>query len=130
MEAFMLVKKSQIFKMLITMFFFCLLPVILGCTGSGSIRNAGFTPGTYEGTGNGRRGPVRILIQLSQAGIDDIVIVSHREDVYPGAAAMEELLEGIIETGSTDMDAISGATFSSRGFLEAVEDALRKASAR
>ena len=37
---------------------------------------------------------------------------------------MEELLELVLETGSTDLDAVSGATFSSRGFLEAVDDAL------
>ena len=42
---------------------------------------------------------------------------------------MEELLEAVLETGSTDLDAVSGATFSSAGFLEAVEDALGKAAA-
>jgi uncharacterized protein with FMN-binding domain len=68
-----------------------------------------------------------VRLEISPSGIEDIVITSHNESAYPGLAAMEELLEAVLETGSTDLDAISGATFSSRGFLEAVEDALRKA---
>ena len=106
-----------------------LLPSGLGCISSDLIRDAGFAPGTYEGTGQGRRGLIRVRLQISPAGIEDIVILSHRDSAYPGVAAMEELLDEILETGFTDLDAISGATLSSAGFLEAVDDALRKASA-
>jgi uncharacterized protein with FMN-binding domain len=68
-----------------------------------------------------------VRLQISSIGeIEDLVIVSHREEPYPGTAAMEELLELVLETGSTDLDAVSGATLSSRGFLEAVEDALSR----
>jgi uncharacterized protein with FMN-binding domain len=95
-----------------------------GCLSQTSVQNAGYTPGIYEGSGRGYRGPVHVRVQISPAGIEDIVITSHEEIAYPGAAAMEELLEMVLETGSTDLDAISGATFSSMGFLEAVEDAL------
>ena len=98
-----------------------------GCVGSGPVRKAGYAPGTYEGTGRGYRGPIHVQVQISPAGIEDIVITGHRESVFPGAAAMEELLEAVLETGSTDLDAVSGATFSSRGFLEAVEDAMGQA---
>ena len=103
------------------------LILFAGCLGSGSVREAGYTPGIYEGSGRGYRGPIHVRLQVALAGIEDIVITGHRESAYPGAAAMEELLEAILEYGSTDLDAVSGATFSSRGFLEAVEDALRKA---
>ena len=98
-----------------------------GCLGSGSVRKAGYTPGIYEGTGRGYRGSIHVQVQLSAAGIEDIVITGHRESAYPGVAAMEELLEAVLETGSTDLDAVSGATLSSNGFLEAVEDALGQA---
>ena len=87
-------------------------------------------PGTYEGSSRGYRGQIHIQLQTSYAEIEDIVIISHQESSYPGAAAMEELLEAVLETGSTDLDAVSGATYSSRGFLEAVEDALAKAVAK
>ena len=99
----------------------------LGCLGAGSFLQASYAPGTYEGTGRGYRGPIRVQVQVSPDGIEDIVISEHRESAYPGAAAMEELLEAVLETGSTDLDAVSGATYSSRGFLEAVEDAVGRA---
>jgi fumarate reductase flavoprotein subunit len=101
--------------------------LLLACAGSALVREAGFVPGIYEGSGRGYRGPVRVQVELSPAGIEDIVITSHRDSAYPGAAAMEELLELVLEYGSTDLDAVSGASFSSRGFLEAVDDALQKA---
>jgi uncharacterized protein with FMN-binding domain len=107
----------------------CSLSVfILACLALPSAREAGYTPGAYEGTGNGYRGPIHVRIQISAAGIEDIAIVSHQESSFPGLAAMEELLEQVLETGESDLDAISGATYSSRGFLQAVEDALEKAS--
>lgn len=86
-----------------------------------------YEPGVYEGTGSGYKGAVHVSVQVSPVGIEDIVITRHNETAYPGAAAMEELLDAVLETGSTDLDAVSGATFSSRGFLEAVDDALRQA---
>jgi uncharacterized protein with FMN-binding domain len=42
--------------------------------------------------------------------------------------AMGELLELVLDYQSTGLDAISGATESSAGFLAAVDDALRKAN--
>jgi uncharacterized protein with FMN-binding domain len=98
-----------------------------GCLSRASILESGLAPGTYEGSGRGYRGQIHVRVQLSMAGIEDIEIISHRESAFPGAAAMEELIDSILETGSTDLDAVSGATYSSRGFLEALDDALGKA---
>ena len=129
----MYIKRSRFAKTLFFIFcrslstlFFFLVP---GCLGPGFIREAGYTPGIYEGTGYGYSGPVTVEVQLSHADIEDIIITGHSEGAYPGGAAMEELLEAVLETGSTELDAISGASFSSAGFLEAVEDALGKAVA-
>ena len=131
----MVAKRNLPLKKLLPLFAgsLILLFMIPGCLSSGFfgsdfIREASFIPGIYEGTGQGRQGPIRVRVQISPGGIEDLVILSHRESTFPGAAAMEELLEEIFETGSTDLDIISGATFSSRGFLEAVENALLKAS--
>ena len=101
--------------------------IIAGCMSKGLGMEIAYRPGIYEGTGQGYRGPILVWVQVSPAGIEDIVINSHRENTVPGAAAMEELLDTILIEGTTDLDAISGATVSSKGFLEAVEDALEKA---
>jgi uncharacterized protein with FMN-binding domain len=101
---------------------------VLACLALPSAREASYVPGFYEGIGSGYKGPIHVRIQTSAVGIEDIAIVSHQESNFPGLVAMEELLEKVLETGETDIDAISGATYSSRGFLQAVEDALEKAS--
>ena len=108
-------------------FFVSLAALIAGCLGLSFVKETAFSPGSYEGDGRGYRGIIEVLLQISHAGIEDIAIINHSETIYPGYAAMEELLEMVLETGSTDLDAVSGATYSSRGFLEAVENALEKA---
>jgi len=99
-----------------------------GCLGLEPVRNVAYIPGTYTGSGQGYRGLITVSLQLSESGIEDIVITSHQDASYPGASAMEELLELVLEYGSTDVDVVSGATYSSLGFLDAVEAALQKAA--
>jgi uncharacterized protein with FMN-binding domain len=60
--------------------------------------------------------------------IRDIEIVEHREDPALGGEAMAELLEQVLIYGPAETDVVSGATESSRGFLNALEDALRRGS--
>ena len=120
------VEKSALLALLLP--FFAVLCILAGCLNSPAKPGSGYIPGVYEGSGRGFRGPIYVQVQVSAAGIEDITITGHEETLYPGLAAMEELLDCVLETGSTDVDAISGASFSSRGFLEAVEDALEQSS--
>ena len=124
----MKITKTTLYHAGFLVFFAVMAALIVGCMGLSFVREISYAPGLYEGSGRGYRGLIQVSIQVSPAGIDDIAITSHSESAYPGAAALEELLEAVLETGSTDVDAVSGATYSSRGFLEAVENALEKAS--
>ena len=76
-----------------------------------------------EGTGQGYRGTIRVRLRLEAGVIAEIKIVDSAEDRAVGGAAIEELIELVLTYNSTDIDAISGATESSEGFLEAVENA-------
>jgi len=114
-------------RFMVLLFLCGLSALFLACLAFPSVKEAGYTPGTYDGTGSGYRGPIHVRVQVSSAGIEDIAIISHQESNFPGLVAMEELLEQTLETGETDIDAISGATYSSSGFLQAVENALEKA---
>ena len=80
----------------------------------------------YEGTGQGYRGPIHVQVRLNGGYITEIIIVDSIEDSFVGGAAMDELADIVIEYNTTDVDAVSGATQSSRGFLEAVENAILK----
>jgi uncharacterized protein with FMN-binding domain len=113
--------------------FFIAMTAVSGCI-SGRDKSAGmsryirYAPGFYEGIGRGYQGRVHVMVQIGSGGILGIEILDHGDDELVGGAAMEELLELVLEANSTELDAVSGATGSSAGFLEAVEDALTRAA--
>jgi fumarate reductase flavoprotein subunit len=78
----------------------------------------------YEGEAQGFRGPIRVLVHIGESGIQDIEVLESAEDEFVGGLAMQSLLEAVLDTNSTDVDAVSGATESSAGFLEAVKNAI------
>jgi uncharacterized protein with FMN-binding domain len=61
---------------------------------------------------------------MEGGNIAEIEIVDSSEDQFVGGEAMEELLELALIYNTADLDAISGATESSRGFLAALENAI------
>jgi fumarate reductase flavoprotein subunit/urocanate reductase len=69
-----------------------------------------------------------VEVRIASGLIQEIGIVSHREDPFTGGEAMAELLELVLDYQTTDLDAVSGATESSAAFLTAVEEALRRAA--
>jgi uncharacterized protein with FMN-binding domain len=99
-----------------------------GCAGR-AVREGSPGPrnGVWEGTGQGWGGEIRLRLRINSALIQGIELVSHSEDPFIGGEAMGELLELVLDYQSTGLDAVSGATESSAGFLEAVEDALGRA---
>jgi len=80
----------------------------------------------FEGSGIGYRGPLNVQVRMRNGYITEILVVESAEDRFVGEAAIEELIDLVTEYNSTDVDAVSGATESSRGFLEAVQDAIMK----
>jgi uncharacterized protein with FMN-binding domain len=87
----------------------------------------GYRDGVYRGAGRGYRGPVRVELRVEDGAVAEIAVIDHGDDEYIGGAAMEELLDMVLAYSTTDLDAVSGATESSAGFLAAVDDALSKA---
>ena len=94
--------------------------VFMGCLSSAGLS---YEPGIYEGSGMGYRGLIWVRVFLSEGGIEDIEILEHQEDAF-AVEALEELRELALEMNSADLDAVSGATASSIGFLTALETAL------
>jgi fumarate reductase flavoprotein subunit len=84
--------------------------------------------GVWEGSGQGWGGEIRVRLRISSSLIQEIEVVSHSEDPFIGGEAMGELLELVLDYQSAGLDAVSGATESSAGFLAAVEDALNRAA--
>ncbi len=79
------------------------------------------------GSGQGMNGEIVIGLIDDDNQIKEIFIVEHSDTENVAEPAFEELTEKVINEQSTEVDTISGATASSQGFLEALEDALKEA---
>ena len=86
-----------------------------------------YKDGTYYGAGKGFAGTMKVKVDISGGKIASISIVSTKDgDSYVKSAS--SLLDTIVEKQSTNVDTVSGATFSSRGIIAAVRSALSQAA--
>ncbi len=84
------------------------------------------TDGTYEGSYRRLAGMARVKVIVENGKIAGIDII--RRFCSPwGRKAFEQMPGRILESHSTEVDAVSGATYSSDNIKRAVEDALKKA---
>lgn len=86
-----------------------------------------YKDGTYYGTGKGFAGTMKVKVDIAGGKIASISIVSTKDgDSYVKSASL--LLDTIVKKQSTNVDTVSGATFSSRGIIAAVRSALSQAA--
>lgn len=84
-------------------------------------------PVTTQGTGVGKHGDMTVAVTFDNGRIQAIEIVKEAENPVLAKKVYTDLKATVIASNSADLDAISGATFSSKGFLDAVKDAAKKA---
>ena len=86
------------------------------------------TGGTYEGIAPGYGGDVKVSVEMGDEGeILDINILEDNETSGVGKVALEKVTGRIIEGQSTNVEAVTGATASSKGMMLAVGKALEEA---
>ena len=86
-----------------------------------------YTPGTYTGVGAGKNGDITVEVTFSAEKIERITVVSHSETPSLSDAAIANIPTQIVESQSLGVDAVSGATYTSNGIVEAVADAVKQA---
>ena len=86
-----------------------------------------YKDGAYTGSGQGFGGTIEVQVTLKDDEITDIQVTSASGEDSAYLSQGEGVISSIISAQSTDVDTISGATFSSTGILNAVNDALGKA---
>ncbi|MCI2049356.1 MAG: 4Fe-4S binding protein [Lachnospiraceae bacterium] len=80
--------------------------------------------GTYTGTGTGLRGTTTVQVTVAGGQITDISVVSYEDDQQFFSRASSTVIDEILQQQDVSVDAVSGATYSSNGIMEAVADAL------
>ena len=84
-------------------------------------------PVTAEGTGVGKHGDITVAVTFDAGKIQDIKIVKNVENPILAKKVFTDLKDQVVALSSTDVDLVSGATFSAKGFIDAVNDAAKKA---
>lgn len=86
------------------------------------------TAGTYEATAPGYGGDIKVSVDMSDDGrINDIKILEDNETIGVGKVALDKVKGRIVSGQSTNVDAVTGATASSKGLMLATSKALEEA---
>jgi NosR/NirI family nitrous oxide reductase transcriptional regulator len=83
--------------------------------------------GTYEGEADGFRPGLKVAVTVKKDQIVAIQIQSEYESRGFKEKPLQAIPQAIIQSQSTAVDAVSGATYTSRGIIAAVTAALNKA---
>lgn len=87
-----------------------------------------YKDGTYEGSGTGfRGGTTKVSVVVKNGKITDVSTISDEDTPRFYESAFDTIVQEIIQNQTTSVDAVSGATFSSNGIMEAANNALSKA---
>lgn len=91
----------------------------------GSVEHDKLVDGVYEGSYKGGPNKAVVKVTIEKQKIVKIEIVEH--DAWKGKKAEPIIPQRIIDQQSTNVDAVSGATNSSKVIMNAVQNALEKA---
>lgn len=89
--------------------------------------NSTLTDGVYEASAYGYDGTVKVTVTIEGGKITDISGTSTESDLWYFDKCKEKVISEILEAQNTDVDAVSGATYSSNGIKNAVQKALQEA---
>ena len=98
--------------------------------GESSSNNApvSFTPGEYTAEAMGYNGPVHVRVKFDADKMTEIEISAHTETAHVGDIAFYIMVPEMLEANGSGVDAVSGATFSTRALRNAVNSAAEKAA--
>lgn len=87
-----------------------------------------FTAGTYTASAAGYNGDVTVDVTFSDTAMTDIAVTASGETQYVGDVAYDIMIPQMLEANGSGVDAVSGATFTSRALRNAVNAAAEQAA--
>ena len=85
-----------------------------------------FQDGIYTGNGEGYRGTMSVTVKVANGKITELILDDYVDDKSYMERAKNKIFQEMIGSQNTDVDTVSGATYSSKGLIEAVNKALGK----
>lgn len=106
---------------------FCVAVIAAFALIFGTSNGPSYQDGVWNGTAEGRNGPIEVSITLVKGKITDGKIVSESETDFAKPAATEIMRQAVAKGNINGYDAVSGCTITSKATAEAISDALKKA---
>lgn len=92
--------------------------------------NAVYADGTFYGAGEGYGGTIQMKVVVAKGKMKQITVVSAEEETPEYFAKAKALIPIMLKKQTSQVDAISGATYSSNGIMEGVGKALQASIAK
>ena len=83
-----------------------------------------YADGVYVGSSRGYGGAVRVQVTMENGSITEVEILDASHETKQFLRRAKRLLTTVVEAQSWEVDAVSEATYTSRGILGAVQNAL------
>ncbi len=80
--------------------------------------------GTYEGTGEGLMGTIKVSVTVKGGKIEEVKVLQQEETPSVAGPALKGIPQAMVSDQKVEVDTVSGATFTSKGIIEAVRNAL------
>lgn len=91
------------------------------------VPEGGYKDGTYQGSGTGFGGTITVQVTVSGGKITAVDILSASGETGSYFASAQGVVSKVLSSQSPNVDAVSGATYSSNGIIQAVQNALSQA---
>ena len=87
-----------------------------------------FIPGTFEGIGaGGYNGDIHVAVTFDASSITGLEVTYHNETPMFANMAFNTLIPRVLQAQTYEVDTVSGATYTSDAFLNAIMDAVDQA---
>ncbi|MGE4284104.1 MAG: FMN-binding protein [Clostridia bacterium] len=110
-------------KLVLILFIFIFLTTGISCT-SKEVR---YQKGRYEGLGEGHHGPIKVMVETDEYKVIAIEVIEEYEMPELSSIVYDKIPKRVLKMNNAEVEVVAGATYTSKGLIEAIEDAIEKA---
>ncbi|MFD3158337.1 FMN-binding protein [Haloimpatiens sp. FM7330] len=86
-----------------------------------------YKEGIYEGIGQGHHGDIKVSVDIDKYKIKEIKIIEQQETPELCDIVYDKIPKMVVKANSVKVDVVAGASYTSQGLIDAIEDAVGKA---
>lgn len=81
---------------------------------------------TAIGVGSGKHGDIKVEVTFADGKITDVKVLEQKENEVLAEPVYTQLKDTVMQANSVEVDVISGSSVTSKGYLDAIQDAIAK----